>query len=114
MGVDFVAEDARPVEAELGLRAASEFRASREKGVVAHFLNDGELCARDMSGEELGAGFDGDDLIGCAGDDLRGNGDFCERIGRERRADRRRDGKDGADARIAMRFGVFDERGLHC
>ena len=62
--VDFIAEDARTVEAEFGLRAASEFRASCEKSVMADFLNDGELRARDMSGKELGAGFQRDDLIG--------------------------------------------------
>jgi len=111
--VDFIAEYARPVEAELGLRAASEFGASREKGVVAHFLNDGELRARDMSGEELGAGFDGDDLIDRTGDDLRGDGNFSERVGIECGSDRGRDSEDGADARIAMRFGAFTESGLH-
>ena len=63
MRVDFIAEDARPVEAELRLRAASEFRATGENGVMAHFLNDGELGARDMSGEEFGAGLKRGDIV---------------------------------------------------
>lgn len=110
--VDFVAEDAGLVDAELRLGAVSELGASGKEGVVAYGLKNGKLRAGNFSSEELGAGLDGDDGINRAGNDLGGDGDFCERVRRKRRADCGGHDEDGEDARIAMGFGAFAESGL--
>ncbi len=110
--VDFVAEDAGLVDAEFGAGAVSELGAGGQESVVAYRLKDGELGAGNVGGEEFGAGVEGDSGVYGAGNDLRGNGDFGERVRIEGWADGRRHGEDGADARIAMRFGAFAERGL--
>ena len=70
--MDFVAEDAGLVDAELRLGAVSEFGAGGEERVVADGLKNGELRAGNFSGEKLGAGFDGNDGIYGASDDLAG------------------------------------------
>jgi len=111
--VDFIAEDAGLIEAEFGAAAASQLATGGEKCVMANGLKDSKLRARDVGGEEFGAGFRGDRSVDRTGDDLRGDGNFCERVGIECGSESRGDGKDGADARIAMRFGAFTESGLH-
>lgn len=112
--VDFVAEDAGPVEAELGLGLVAERQAGGEEGVVADVLNDGELRAGNMRGEEFGAGIERDDSIRGAGKNLNRDGDSRERIRRESRTQSGCDGEDGTDAWIAMWLGAFAESGLKC
>lgn len=61
--VDVIAEDARLVEAELGLGLIAERETSRKKGVVADVLDDGKLRAGNMGGEEFCAGIERNDRI---------------------------------------------------
>ncbi len=110
--VDFVAEDAGLINAEARLSTISEFGARGEECVVADGLEDGELRSGNTRGKEFGAGVDRDSRVHGASDDLRGNGDFGERVRRKGRTDGWCHGENGADARVAMRFGVFDERRL--
>ena len=62
--MDIIAEDAGAVEAELRLSLISERETGGEERIVADFLNDGELRARDVGGEEFGARIKGNDGIG--------------------------------------------------
>jgi len=105
--MDFVTKDAGLVDAELRLGAVAEFRAGGEEGIVADGLVDRELRMRNFAGEKFGAAFDGHHIINGAGHDLRGDGDFYERIGIEGGANCGSHRENGANARIAMRFGIF-------
>ena len=110
--VDFVAEDTGLVNADPRIGAISEFGARGEERVVADGLVDAELRAGNMGGEKFGAGVGGDGGVHGAGDDLRGDGDFGEGVWRESWAEGGCHSEDGADARVAMRLGVFAKRGL--
>ena len=76
--MDFVAQDTRLVNADPRLGAVSEFGAGAEERVMAYCLKNGKLRAWNFGSEKLGAGFDGDDGINRASDDLCRDRNFCK------------------------------------
>lgn len=74
--MDIIAEDPGAIEAEFGLRLVAYFEAGGEEGVMADVLENRELSAGNVSGEKAGAGREGNDVVGSAGDNLNRDGDF--------------------------------------